>query len=113
MTAAPESDVPQTSITELPPDPVILDVREDDEWAAGHIEGAVHVPLHEVPVRLAELPEADPLVVICRSGGRSTKATAYLLSHGIEAVNLAGGMKAWDMAGRPMVSTTGAVAAVI
>lgn len=108
MSNPSEAEVPQLFTDQLPADPVILDVREDDEWAAGHIDGAVHIPLHELPGRLAELPDTDTLVVTCRSGGRSSKATAYLLSSGINAVNLGGGMKAWDMSGRPMVSDTGA-----
>lgn len=105
--------VPQVTVDELPAAPVVLDVREDDEWAAGHIQGAVHVPLAGVPVHLGELPEAEPLIVICRSGGRSAQATAYLLGQGIEAVNLDGGMRAWAQAGRPMVSESGAPPEVI
>lgn len=105
--------VRQISVGELPPSPVILDVREDDEWAAGHIDGAVHIPLADLPARLADVPEADPLVVTCRSGGRSSQATAYLVGIGVEAVNLDGGMHAWHRAGRPMVSETGGTPEVI
>ena len=63
-------NVPEISVQDLPADAVILDVREDDEWTAGHAPGATHVPLGEVPGRLGELPDADPLYVICRSGYR-------------------------------------------
>ncbi len=105
--------VPQVSVAQLPATPTVLDVREPDEWSAGHIDGALHIPLAELPGRLAELPAADPLVVTCRSGGRSSRATAYLQGMGIEAVNLDGGMHAWDDAGRSMVSETGAVPEVI
>jgi len=105
--------IPHVSVGELPPDITVLDVREDDEWAAGHIEGAVHIPLSEVPGRLAELPAADQLVVACRSGARSAQATAYLQQIGIAAVNLGGGMQAWSAAGRPMVSQSGAPPSVI
>jgi rhodanese-related sulfurtransferase len=101
-------NVPEVSVQELPADAVILDVREDDEWAAGHVEGATHVPLGEVPARLGELPDADPLYVICRSGNRSGRAVAWLGQQGIETVNVAGGMRAWAAAGRPMVADGGA-----
>ena len=101
-------NVPEVSVQDLPADAVILDVREDDEWAAGHVEGATHVPLGEVPARLGELPDADPLYVICRSGNRSGRAVAWLGQQGIETVNVAGGMRAWAASGRPMVADTGA-----
>ena len=99
--------VPEISVQDLPADAVILDVREPDEWAAGHVEGATHVPLGEVPQRLGELPDADPLYVICRSGNRSGRAVAWLGQQGVETVNVAGGMRAWAAAGRPMVSDAG------
>ena len=100
-------NVPEISVQDLPADAVILDVREDDEWTAGHVEGATHVPLGEVPQRLGELPDADPLYVICRSGNRSGRAVAWLGQQGVETVNVAGGMRAWAAAGRPMVSDAG------
>jgi rhodanese-related sulfurtransferase len=101
------SSVPEISVQDLPADAVILDVREDDEWAAGHVEGATHVPLGEVPARLGELPDAEPLYVICRSGNRSGRAVAWLGQQGVETVNVAGGMRAWAAAGRPMVADAG------
>jgi rhodanese-related sulfurtransferase len=93
------------------PDPLpaglhVLDVREDDEWRAGHVEGATHIPLRDVPARLAELPEGQTLVV-CKVGGRSAQAVAYLGRLGHDVVNLDGGMLDWAAAGRPMVSETG------
>ena len=100
-------NVPEVSVQDLPADAVILDVREDDEWAAGHVEGATHVPLGEVPQRLGELPDADPLYIICRSGNRSGRAVAWLGQQGVESVNVAGGMRAWAAAGRPMVADSG------
>jgi rhodanese-related sulfurtransferase len=88
----------------MPPALTVLDVREDDEWAAGHIEGARHIPLMQVPARFAELPSDRQVLVVCRVGSRSAQATAYLQAQGVQAVNLAGGMVAWAQAGRPMVS---------
>jgi rhodanese-related sulfurtransferase len=104
--------VPVISATDLPAGAVLLDVREGDEWAAGHIDGAVHVPLGDVPARLVELPAADPLYVICRSGSRSGRAVAWLDRQGIAAVNVAGGMQAWASAGRPMVAEAGPPAVI-
>lgn len=94
----------------LPAGLVVLDVREPDEWAAGHIEGAVHVPLSLLPVRFAELPDdavSGQTLVVCKVGGRSAQATMWLQAQGVDAVNLAGGMLDWEAAGRPMVSETG------
>ena len=99
--------VPTVSVSELPEDAVILDVREDDEWVAGHIDGATHIPMGDVPARLDELPEGDPLYVACRGGGRSGRVVAWLNANGYDAVNVGGGMGMWEAVGRPMVSETG------
>lgn len=105
--------IPQVSVESVPADASILDVREDDEWQAGHIEGATHIPLSDLPDRLSELLDGDRLIVTCRSGARSARATAYLQQAGIQAANLDGGMQAWNAAGRPMVSGTEQPPAVI
>jgi rhodanese-related sulfurtransferase len=101
-------EIPTASVAGVP-DPLpdgllVLDVREDDEWAAGHVEDSVHVPLMELGERAADLPEASQTLVVCRSGHRSAHATAYLRQQGVEAVNLAGGLAAWQAAGRPLVA---------
>lgn len=90
----------------LPEGLTVLDVREPVEWQHGHIEGAVHIPLSLLPVRLGELPQTQTLVV-CRVGGRSAQAVMWLQQQGYDAVNLDGGMLDWAGAGRPMVSETG------
>jgi rhodanese-related sulfurtransferase len=91
---------------------VFLDVREPDEWQAGHIEGAIHIPLGDLPARVAEIaPDAD-LVVICRSGARSGRAVGWLNQNGFEALNYDGGMQAWAASGQEMVSETGEAPAV-
>ncbi len=104
-------DVPLVSLEELPADAVLLDVREPDEWAAGHIDGAIHVPMNQVPNRIAhepgELTPEAPIVVVCKMGGRSAQVTAWLNQQGFDAVNLDGGMLAWATAGRPMTSDDG------
>lgn len=101
------SAVPTIGVDALTSDSVILDVRENDEWAAGHIADAIHVPMAEIPTRVAQLPADQPLAVICRSGARSARVTAYLAQAGLDARNVAGGMQMWEAAGRPMVSDTG------
>ena len=90
----------------LPEGLIVLDVREQVEWDAGHVEGAVHVPLMDLPDRVAELSATQTLVV-CRVGGRSAQATGWLSQQGFDVVNLDGGMLEWAAAGRAMVSETG------
>ncbi|TYL55401.1 rhodanese-like domain-containing protein [Nocardioides sp. BGMRC 2183] len=105
-------NIPTVNIDAVP-DPLpdgltVLDVREPDEWVAGHIDGALHIPLGELPERVTELAVLEPVqtLVVCKVGGRSAQATAYLAQSGYEVVNLAGGMLDWQAAGRPMVSET-------
>lgn len=75
----------------------LIDVREPGEFAAGHIEGAVLVPLGALAAEYAKLPKDVPLVVYCRAGHRSAKAVAFLLAHGYgRAVSLAGGYLAYS-----------------
>jgi rhodanese-related sulfurtransferase len=91
----------------LPEGLLVLDVREDTEWVAGHVEGSVHVPLMQLQQRYAEDPrlrEAEQTLVVCRSGNRSAYAAAFLLQEGRDAVNLEGGLLAWQAAGRPLVA---------
>jgi rhodanese-related sulfurtransferase len=101
------SDVPTVRVDELGADDVLLDVREDDEWAAGHAEGAIHVPASELMARYGEVPADQEVHVICRTGGRSRRVTQWLNQNGFDAVNVAGGMSAWVDAGRPIVGDEG------
>jgi rhodanese-related sulfurtransferase len=105
--------VQQVEIAQVPADGLLLDVREDDEWAAGHAEGALHIPMSDFVGRYGELTErvdADaPVFVLCRVGGRSAQVTQYLRQQGMTAVNVDGGMAAWEAAGRPLVTDDGAV----
>jgi rhodanese-related sulfurtransferase len=82
---------------------VVLDVRELWEWAAGHIEGAVHIPLGELPARVGELDPQARTLVVCHVGARSAQAAAWLRQQGHDVANLAGGMDAWEGARRPVV----------
>lgn len=108
--------VPETTIDTipdpLPEDLAVLDVREPHEWVAGHAPGAVHIPLRQLPGRTDLVPPGHVLVV-CHVGSRSARATAFLRQQGVDAVNLHGGMAAWEAAGRPLVSETGGPPAVI
>ena len=74
----------------------VLDVREDDEWAAGRIEEAVHIPLGELDSRVDELDRSRPVVTVCRSGGRAGKAAELLSGAGLNAEVMDGGMTQWD-----------------
>lgn len=102
------SQVPEIEVAGVPAGAYLLDVREPVEWAAGHAESAVHIPMNDVPTRLAEVPEDAEIFVICKGGGRSAQVTAYLHQHGRRATNVAGGTVAWAAAGKPMVSESGA-----
>ncbi|WP_156758503.1 rhodanese-like domain-containing protein [Actinokineospora pegani] len=99
--------VPSTTVADIPADlpegTVLLDVREQDEWDAGHAPAAVHIPMSELAGRLDDLDESRYLV-ICRVGGRSARVTAYLNANGWEATNVEGGMQDWSAQGRPVVS---------
>jgi rhodanese-related sulfurtransferase len=100
------SEIPTVAVSNLANDAIILDVREPDEWAAGHAPGAIHIPLGDLPARLAELSDTSPgpVAVTCRGGGRSSRAVAWLTQQGYDVANLDGGMKAWQTAGKPMVA---------
>lgn len=104
--------VPTVGVDEVAQADFLLDVREDDEWQAGHAEGALHVPMSQFAARYGEVTEAAPqdgrINVICRSGGRSAQVAMYLVQQGMDAVNVAGGMEAWAAAGRPVVDDKGA-----
>ena len=83
---------------------VVIDVREPDEYAAGHIPGAWPLPLGEVAARHGEVPTDQPVYLVCRSGARSLRAAEYLRGVGVDAVNVAGGTLAWVDAGRAVVA---------
>lgn len=106
------TQLPTVDAASVPADAVLLDVREPGEWDAGHAEGALHIPMGQVPARRGELPPQGRLYVVCRSGARSARVVQYLLAEGRDAVNVDGGMHAWEAAGRPLVSSDGRPASV-
>lgn len=82
----------------------VIDVREADEYASGHVPGALLVPLGEVPQRVSEcVTEGGSTYLLCRSGARSASACEHLASLGYTVVNVAGGTMAWIMSGREVV----------
>ena len=86
---------------------ILLDVRDDAEWRAGHAPGARHIPLGRLPGRAGDLPPRRAVVTVCRSGARSAQAAVLLAREGREVMNLSGGMRAWARAGRPVVASGG------
>jgi rhodanese-related sulfurtransferase len=99
--------VPEVLSADLPAGVYLLDVREDDEWVAGHAPDAVHVRLGELGARVGELPRDREVYVICRTGNRSAYAAQALIGGGLNAINVADGMTGWAVAGRPMINEAG------
>lgn len=101
--------LPSISVAQLheqgidPAKAILLDVREDDEWAAGHAPDAVHIPMGELSSRLEELDDKD-VYVVCRSGGRSARVTQFLNQNGWDATNVDGGMSVWAHEQRALVT---------
>jgi len=83
---------------------VVIDVREPEEYEAGHVPGARLIPLRELPARAAGLPRDRRVHVICASGSRSAQAAEWLAMAGWDAVSVAGGTSAWQQAGYPVVT---------
>ena len=91
----------------------LLDVREDFEWEAGHAPGAHHIPLGELGSRQHELPEDQQILVVCRSGARSRRATDALNQANYPAANVEGGMSAWHATGAPVERSDGTPGAIV
>ena len=102
-----QPSLPTVTATAVDPTGYLLDVREPGEWLAGHVDGSVHIPMNELPGRLAEVPNHQPIVVICRVGGRSAQVTAWLVGQGYDAGNLDGGLLEWAAAQLPLTTDAG------
>jgi rhodanese-related sulfurtransferase len=99
----PNVDVATVNALQGRDDVLILDVREQSEYDAGHIPGVTLIPLNDVPNRLNEIPKDKPVIVTCRSGNRSGQATDFLRQQGYTNVhNMTGGINAWQQAGYPV-----------
>ena len=79
----------------------VVDVREPYEYAAGHVPGAVNIPMATIPIRTQDLPKGD-VYVVCQSGARSWQGAAFLAQRGITVTNVEGGTGAWQRAGLPL-----------
>jgi rhodanese-related sulfurtransferase len=104
--------VPSMSIQEVSVDELetalsagarLVDVRETDEYVAGHVPGAIHVALGTVPDTVQAFQGQGPTYVICKSGARSMRACEFLVDQGVEVVNVAGGTMGWMTSGRAVV----------
>ena len=91
----------------------LLDVREPDEWQAGHIARSQHIPLGQLRERLAEVPKAKTILAVCRHGNRSEAASRGLRTLGYTIENLEGGVTAWTRAGLPLEAEGGGPGRVI
>jgi rhodanese-related sulfurtransferase len=97
---APETDVPSTVQALTEGTAQVVDVREADEWADGHIDGALHLPMSELGMRASELDPAQPVITICHAGVRSLYVAEALINAGFADVqSMRGGMMAWEAAG--------------
>jgi len=101
----PEIDVDELA-ERLAGGAVLLDVREVDEYEEAHVPGAELIPLSELGQRLDDVPAASPLLLICKSGGRSMRAAEVLAQRGHDVVNVAGGTMAWMASGRDIATGT-------
>lgn len=88
------------------PKPVIIDVRQPEEYRSGHISGAKLIPLGELQKRMSELPKNREIICVCASGSRSSSAVRHLISAGYSAINLKGGMSGWQRLGLPVQKGT-------
>lgn len=86
---------------------LLIDVRELSEWNHGHAPGVLHIPLASLEDNLHRIPKDEEILVCCRSGNRSSSAVSLLKKMGIQAINLDGGMMAWQRQGLPIVNSKG------
>ncbi len=100
-----ESSTPEIAVEELAAvrtSGVLVDVREPEEYVAGHVLGAVPIPMSQLATRMGEIDKSAPVFVICASGNRSSAMTDLLRGAGFDAVSVAGGTGAWARSGRPL-----------
>lgn len=105
MSALQEIDIDELA-NRLDAGTVLIDVREPDEYTSGHVPGAVPIPLSELADRTDEVPSGEPVLVICKAGGRSMRACEMLAPLGRDVTNVAGGTMAWIESGRDVVAGT-------
>lgn len=81
---------------------VLIDVREDHEWAQAHVPVARHLPLSRFMAHLPDIPDDRPVLVLCAHGNRSHQVTGWLCAQGYDAWNVAGGIESWAASGLPV-----------
>ncbi len=108
----PVAEVDPSDVVAMGSAIVLIDVRELDEWEAGHAAYAEHVPVGQVEAGWLPGDSRLPLAIVCRSGARSMRAARVLSAAGFDVVNVRGGMRAWDAAGQVLVTNNGTVGAV-
>ena len=117
MNASGHTHTPQLTAAEavamLHEGALLLDVRELDEWNAGHAPEATHIPMGELGAQIGRVDPAQRIIIICRSGRRSDHAAAALRHAGYDAYNFSGGMQAWQQAGGTVLTPTGLPGSVI
>ena len=113
MTVEVPDVAPEDAVELVTAGALLLDVRELDEWQAGHAPGALHIPMREVPAHVEELPTDRRIFAICRSGARSRAVAEVLVGAGFDAVNVGGGMRAWESADLPIETDDGSPGTVI
>jgi thioredoxin 1 len=87
----------------FPGDHTLVDVRRPDEWAMGHLPGAILIPMDQLPDRLSEIPTDKPVVMVCATGNRSYRTSQFLIGSGfMEVYNLSDGTKGWVQRGLPV-----------
>lgn len=105
-TSPPVDEVGIEAIDSAPPNALVLDVREPEEFARAHVPGAVNIPQADLATRLDDIPRDRPILTICHSGMRSLRSAQFLRQEGYQAVaTVAGGTRAWIHAGRPVEAT--------
>lgn len=106
--ALPAEIEPEDATKALARGAILIDVREPDEHLAGHVPGSLHIPVGELPARLASVPSDRDIIVACRSGRRSAQAAELLRSNYASVANLKGGLQAWQAAGLNLETADGA-----
>lgn len=91
----------------------VIDVREDDEWEAGHLDGSVHIPLQKATTDLHLVDRSKQVVTVCRTGVRSAVAADLLRDAGVDVDSLDGGLQAWSEAGLPLIGASGKEGSVL
>lgn len=102
MTETPTPEIDVEELAALRGSGLLVDVREPDEYVAGHVPGAVPIPMGQLASRMGEIDGTSPVFVICASGNRSSAMTDLLRGAGFDAVSVAGGTGAWERSGRPL-----------